>query len=519
MSRSRVSGGPLATAGVQPKDPDPGGPRPPADLTAQPTRLRDLPLAAWPVGLLLIGYPLWWLMGIGVFSFVLFAVPMAIGLVYRRPLRLPPGFGLWLLFLLWYLASLTMLSEDPPGAYGEFGFGRVVTVAIRLMVYLSVAIIVLYVGNLTERELPRLALARMMGALFVTTTLGGLLGVLAPTFDFTTPFEMLLPGRLRQDAFVQNLVSPTAAQIQWVGSFKAIRPEAPFEWANTWGNNFSILLIWFVIGWWVYGSRRRRMMCAVLLALALVPVIYGLNRGLWVGIAFSAVYVTVRMAVQGRTAAIGALVAALVVGGGLFAMSPLYGVVQERLNNPHSDGIRAYTREKTIEASLTSPIIGYGTTRYSVGSDKTAVTGKTSACPECKHPPLGSDGQLWLLLISQGLVGAGIYVLFFLKAIWRYRRDLSPIALGGVLAMILVLFYSTIYDGMYTPLPLYMLSFALLWRNEIDANPSVKEQVALRARTLANRARVAARERRIREARLRGRVLTEEPPAIESTPL
>ncbi|HEX2316831.1 MAG TPA: hypothetical protein VHJ17_24000 [Thermomonospora sp.] len=528
MARVPTIGGP-SLPGRRPSGPPepaeddeeaPPAPSPDGDLTAQPTRLRDLPLAAWPVGLLLVGYPLWWLLGIGVFSFIIFAVPMALGLLTRRPLRLPPGFGLWLLFLLWYIASLSMLTENPPGAYGEFGFGRIVTVALRLAVYLSVAIIVLYVGNLSERELPRLALVRMMGALFVTTTLGGLLGVLWPDFTITAPFELLLPGRLRGDEFVQNIVSPTAAQIQWVGSFKAIRPEAPFEWANTWGNNFSILLIWFVIGWWVYGSRRRRVMCAVLLAVALVPVIYGLNRGLWVGIAACAVYVTVRMALRGRTVAIAALAVGVVVGGGLFVVSPLYGVVQERLNNPHSDGIRAYTRNKTIEASLTSPIIGYGTTRYAVGSDKTAVTGKTSSCPECKHPPLGADGQLWLLLISQGLVGAGLYVLFFLRMLLRYRRDQSPIAIGGVLAMGLVLFYSTIYDGLYTPLPLYMLSFALLWRNEMALNPSPKEQVALRARELAAKARVAARERRIREARLRGAAPGRAPgtPAVNGRP-
>ncbi|MFB4311118.1 O-antigen ligase family protein [Actinomadura sp. GTD37] len=473
-----------------------------------PIRLRDLPRTTWPLIALLVGYPVWWLLGLGVFSFVICAVPMALILLNRRPLRFPPGFGLWVLFLVWYLVSLTMLDKNPPGAYGEFDFGRVVSVLVRLVVYLASAIIALYVGNLSERELPRLALVRMLGALFVTTTLGGLLGVLYPNFTLTPLFGMLLPGRMRTDAFVQNIINPTAAQITWVGSVKAIRPEGPFEWANTWGNNYSILLIWFVLGWWVYASRKRRMLGVGIFALSLIPVVYGLNRGLWVGIGLSAVYVLVRLALRGRVMALGVAGVALVLGGTLFAVSPLYAQVQTRLDNPQSNSIRAYTRAKTIEATFTSPIIGYGTTRYAVGSDKTVVTGKTEACPECKHPPLGSDGQLWLLLISQGFVGAGLYVLFFLNAIRRYWRDISPIATGGVLTMLLVLFYMTVYDGLYTPMPLYLLSFAVLWRNGMDLSKPRGEPIAVRARQARDKTLVAARTRRLLESKSRRAALS-----------
>ncbi|GAA1877829.1 O-antigen ligase family protein [Actinomadura bangladeshensis] len=482
----------------------PGGPVPPSRTDEPlPTRLRELPPTTWPLIALLVGFPVWWILGLGVFSFVICAVPMALVLLNRRPLRFPPGFGLWVLFLIWYLVSLSMLDRNPPGAYGDLDAGRVISVLVRLVVYLASAVIALYVGNLTERELPRLALVRMLGALFITTTLGGLLGVVYPDFNVPPLFGMLLPGRLRGDAFVQNIINPTAAQITWVGSVKAVRPEGPFEWANTWGNNYSILLIWFVLGWFVYASRRRRTLGVAILALSMVPVVYGLNRGLWVGIGLSVVYVLVRLALRGRAMALGVGAATLVLGGALFAMSPLYDQVQTRLDNPQSNSIRAYTRAKTIEATLTSPIIGYGNTRYAVGSDKTVVTGKTQACPECKHPPLGSDGQLWLLLISQGFVGAGLYVMFFLNAIRRYWRDISPIATGGVLTMLLVLFYMTIYDGLYTPMPLYLLSFAVMWRNGMDLSPPRVEPIAVRAKRARDKTLTAARTRRLLESKTR----------------
>jgi len=489
-----------------------GGPVPPSRIDEPlPVRLRDLPPTTWPLVALLVGFPVWWLLGFGVFSFVICAVPMALILLNRRPLRFPPGFGLWVLFLIWFLVSLTMLDENPPGAYGDLDFGRIISVTVRLVIYLASAIIVLYVGNLSERELPRLALIRLLGALFVTTTFGGLLGVVFPNFSVPPLLGMFLPGRVRSNSFVQNIIEPTAAQIHWVGSVKAVRPEAPFEWANTWGNNYSILLIWFILGWWVYASRRRRLLGAGILVISMIPVVYGLNRGLWVGIALSALYVLVRLALRGRVMALAVAGMTIVLGGAMFVMSPLYALVEARLDNPQSNSIRAYTRAKTIEATLTSPIIGYGNTRFAVGSDKTVTTGKTEACPECKHPPLGSDGQLWLLLISQGFVGAGLYIMFFLNAIRRYWRDTSPIATGGVLTMLLVLFYMTIYDGFYTPMPLYLLSFAVLWRNGIDLAPPRIEPVAMRAKRARDKALNAARRRRLLENKMRRAALASRP--------
>ncbi len=73
--------------------------------------------------------------------------------------------------------------------------------------------------------------------------------------------------------------------------------------------------------------------------------------------------------------------------------------------------------------------------------------------------------RLWLLIITQGFTGAALYVAFFLGAIRRHWRDRSPVGLAGVLVMGLVLLYMFVYDGLVTPLSLYLVSFALLWRN------------------------------------------------------
>ncbi|RAY14509.1 hypothetical protein DPM19_15235 [Actinomadura craniellae] len=421
---------------------------------------------AWPVAALLVGYPIWWALGLGIFSFTIIAIPMAWGLVRRWPIRLPAGFGLWLLFLLWCVFSLSMITVDPPGTYGQFGMGRMISSGLRLVQYLSITILLLYIGNLTEKELPRLRLVRMLGIFFLTTVAGGLLGTYVPDFEFKAPLEYVLPAALANDSYVLNLVHPTAAQIEWFLGFRSPRPEAPFEWANAWGNNLSILLIWFVIGWWTYGGPGRRLSMGVFLSLAAIPVVYSLNRGLWAALGFAVLFGAIRMAMRGRVWALAGMSAILLVGTVFFISSPLKQIVDDRLANPHSDSGRAWNRNKTMEVAWGSPVLGYGGTRWAIGSQNSSVTGKTGGCPECGHPPLGADGQLWLVIISQGYVGAFFYLAFFLNALWRYRRDNTPIGSAGLLVLCLALFTMLIYDHLVTPLALYFVTLGLLWRND-----------------------------------------------------
>ncbi|MER7131048.1 hypothetical protein [Streptosporangium saharense] len=431
--------------------------------------MRGLDRAAWPIAALLVGYPVWWALGFGGLSIVVLAPVMAAVLWRRRPIKVPRGFGLWLMLLAGYLVSALMLGEMPPGTYGGLGPGRVLGYLMRLALYVSLLIMVLYLGNLTERELPQLTLVRMLGALFVTTVAGGLLGVLAPGAGLTSPVEMLLPGWIADNPYVHNLIHPTAAQVQKVLGHASPRPEAPFEWANAWGSNVSVLLVWFVVGWWTYGGPRRRLAVAPLLALCAVPVVYSLNRGLWIGLGVAAGYLLLRLGARTRIMACSAIAA----GALLLLLSPLRTMVAARLDNPHSNDIRAFTVSATVAAARTSPIIGYGNTRNATGNHRTITTGRTDWCGECGHPPLGSDGQLWHLMITQGFVGAGLYVAFFAGAIRRHWSDRSPVGLAGVLVMILTLLYMFVYDGLVTPLSLYLISFALLWRNSMARGTAV----------------------------------------------
>jgi hypothetical protein len=81
---------------------------------------------------------------------------------------------------------------------------------------------------------------------------------------------------------------------------------------------------------------------------------------------------------------------------------------------------------------------------------------------------VGSTGQLWLLLICNGLVGAIVYVGFFALSTWHFRRDRTPYGQAGVLVLVLSLLYMFTYSALSAPLGFTMLAYALLWRNELD---------------------------------------------------
>jgi len=448
-------------------------------VDAQPWALRLVrvarPMSPWPLRWLILGYPLWWVLGLAPVIFVGFAVPMAWQMFARGRFKRPPMFWVWALFLVWVVASGVMLDVNAPETLPiGSGLGRYLAAGIRLANYFAVTVIMLYAGNLTERELPRVKLVLGLGALFCYTVIGGLLGTFAPQVSFRSVVEILLPGSLTQNEFLRQLVHVSTAQVQEVLGFP--RPSAPFEYANAWGNNYSMLLVWFALGWVVFGSAGRRGIGIALLILSIIPVVYSQNRGMWLGLGISLVYVLVRLGLRHRYTALLWVLAGLMFAGSVFAFSPLQSIVTQRVETPHSNEVRSSLARESVRVALTSPILGYGTTRSTIGSERSAALGASANCPRCGNRVIGSTGQLWLMLISQGFIGAGLYLAFLLQVVVRYRRDHSPIGIGGSLVVVLALFYSLFYSALVSPLMITLLSVALLWRNaELRAQGGAEE--------------------------------------------
>lgn len=425
------------------------------------------PDPARPLTLLFGLYPVWWLLGLGTFIFPLVAVPLAVRLVRMGGrVRLPPAFLPWLLFIAALVVSLLLLDVDPPMVMPGSIRGRMFGVTLSLSLYASVTVIALYAYNLGHEHLPQRRLVRLLAGMFVVTAMGGFLGVLYPTFELTSPVEMVLPGGISSNQWVQSMIHPAAAQLQEVFDAPTPRPAAPFGYTNTWGQNFAILLPWFVVAAVVAVRGRRRWLAALFVVAALVPAVYSLNRGLWIGLVVSAGYVVVRSLLEGRIGALLVTAVAGVVLGVAVVSSPLSSVFDQRLENGDSDRIRIFTTQQTLEIAHVSPLLGFGSTRAARGSAQSIAIGETPTCSRCGNPTLGSNGQIWANLVGQGLIGVVAYSGFFLYGAWRFRKDRSTIGHAGVLVLLLGVLFQFYYNSLAAPLCFYLLSLVLLARNE-----------------------------------------------------
>jgi hypothetical protein len=117
---------------------------------------------------------------------------------------------------------------------------------------------------------------------------------------------------------------------------------------------------------------------------------------------------------------------------------------------------------------VASPVIGYGDTRKQIGSQKSIAVGPSAKCASCGQQEVGGTGQLWLLLVCDGLVGTILYVGFFVGGILRFRHDRSSYGEAGVLVLLLSLLYLFTYSGAGPQLGFTMLSYVLLWRNALE---------------------------------------------------
>jgi O-Antigen ligase len=446
---------------------------------------------AWPIVLLLAGWPLMWATGLSFFAIPLLSIPM----VYRmyiwrarrlRPIKMPAGFGMWILFLIVMLAGAATLSLQAPQTIGGPTSHRFISWAVRVFLYLGATVILLFTGNLTEEELPRRRLVWLLGLLGIYTIFGGLAGIAAPGLHFTSPLAVLVPGSLQQNNVeIASMLHPALTQLQ---TFQGRgRPQAPFTYSNGWGNDCALLLPFIFVLWRerALHSKWVRRLASFCLAIAIIPIVLSFDRGLWVGVIVIAAYVVVRTATQNLNRLI------WVVGGILviviaIAVSPLSSLISTRLSHGSSNSGRLAQAVIALEAADKSPVIGYGDTRHQQGSTQSIAVGRTAGCSDCGQQDIGSHGQVFLTLIANGFVGTFFYVAFFACGAWRYRRDKTPYGQAGELVILLGFMFMFTYESVGITLALTMVAYALLWKNDMAREEELKAAKAARTAAAGN---------------------------------
>jgi polysaccharide biosynthesis protein PslJ len=407
--------------------------RPPAPAVRRGAHLP----AGWPMYALFVGFPLWWILGISAFVWPLFAIPMAAWLFRQRSVLAPKGFAIWLAFLTWMLASATRLS----GVDGVLHFGY------RFSLYAAGTIVLLYVYNMSRSSLPASRIITVLAFFWIVVVVGGVLGVVLPNASFTSPFERVLPQRLIQNSFVHDLVHPAFAQIMDVLGYEAPRPKAPFTYATNWGAAFALLTPFVILGWRHAKTRTWKLVTAGSFLVALIPVVVSIDRGLWLGLGVGLLYAAGRFAFAGHGRALRTIIVVIVAILGIVLLSPLRTIVSERFAHPHSNERRLSLYQQSIEITLRSPWLGYGSPQQS------------SQNPNA--PPVGTQGQIWQVLVSHGFPGVTLFLAWFVFRFWRMRHARSDIELWCHTVLLIALVQSPFYDWLGAPVVIIMIAIAL----------------------------------------------------------
>lgn len=433
---------------------------------AAPPRLLE---PGWPLAALFLGFPLWWALGLAQLAFFVAALAMVVILVRRRePLKVPHGFALWVLFLVWLLLGMFVLRAQAPETLPGFGASRVAGYVIRAGWYGAVTVVMLYVVNV--RAVSTLRIVRLLASMFVVTTCFGVVATIAPTLEFSSPVELLLPQGIAKANFVSTLVHPTLASTSEFLGYEQPRPTAPFPYSNAWGNNLALFLPFFVLAWFGRDAGWRRKLAPFVLVAAVVPVTFSLNRGLWISLAVAAAYAAFRLAVNGRGRALQVLVASVLVGGIAFMASPLYDTVTLRVDTPHSNERRASTVETVVAVTAAgSPVVGYGSTRTMQGSFQSLAGGETDACHQCAAPPLGTQGFMWRLILTTGFVGTLLCLAFLGVQFLRRARGPSPLDIATCSTLLIAVLCFFVYDSLGSALFTVGIAVGLMARADDDA--------------------------------------------------
>ncbi|MCA2213512.1 O-antigen ligase family protein [Jidongwangia harbinensis] len=375
----------------------------------------------WPLYLIFGGLPLWWVLGGLQLGWPLFGLLLAALLLSRGRISLPTGSALWLTLLAIVVISVTRLEQ----ASELFMF------SLRLGFLGTAFVIYLYVYN-AARDGARWR--RLLGPLcfyWLGMVALGWIGVFKPTFAITTPVEILLPESMTENRGIRALVHSHATEYNPMSRNPYYRTAAPYPYTNNWGTGFAVLVPCVV----AYLSSVRtgvlRVALLVSLPFALVPAFWTLNRGMFIGLGAGLVYLGLRALLRGDVrliasiGAVGALVwvATLVI--------PVGDLISNRVENTDSTRDRADLYVQTIQAVQQSPLLGYGGPRM---ADTTHAA-----------EPLGTQGQVWLMMYSYGLPALLIFLAFFSVIAWRLAAAVSApgrwLSVVPVIALVITPFY------------------------------------------------------------------------------
>jgi len=395
---------------------------------------RSPALPLWPLYLMFGLMPLWWAMG-GLYLFwPMFALVLAVILLTHGRVATPMGVTVWLVLIAIVVVSVTRLDR----VTALFMFG------LRLGFMVAALIIYLYVYNALRAGAAWERVFAPLCFFWLGVVALGWIGVVSPTFALTTPVEVLLPDAVTSDRGVRALVHSHATEFNPQSRNPYFRTAAPYPYTNNWGTGFAILVPCMIAYLTSVRTGWLRTVVIVSLPLALVPAFLTLNRGMFIGLGAGMLYLGGRALLRGDVRLIGSIAGVAVLAWVVTLFIPVTDLIMHRVENTDSTSDRADLYVQTLAAVADSPLLGYGAPRL---VDTTHAT-----------EPLGTQGQIWMMMYSHGVPSLVLWLLFFGLIAWRLSAAVTTagrwLSAVPVIALVVTPFYG------YSDINLTVMFFA-----------------------------------------------------------
>lgn len=365
------------------------------EVSEPTTAVRELP--GWPVAVLMVGYPLWWALGLGQVMPMVVGLFMAAALVVRRRVLVVPGVLPWLAFCLWTIPCALMLDSVPRLA----GYG------LRTTQLIAVGVVLMYVVNTRKSYSVRRAVLGMT-ILWALVVLCGYAALMFPEARFTTPTGLFLRffrENLMENGLVRDTFLPRLAEVQqpWGAPAPFNRPAAPFPYSNNWGAAIAMLTPIAIAALAVVRTWFTRVVILAVLLASLVPIGASSNRGMFLGLGVALGYAAIRIGLRGHWAPLWGLVGVSSVIGLYYLYGGGAEAIAMRTEYSSSTVTRSSLYMETFQRTLDSPILGYGAPRPSEVAEISA----------------GTQGWIWMTMFSYGFVGLALFIWFLLGVVVR----------------------------------------------------------------------------------------------------
>ncbi len=400
----------------------------------------------WPVVLPFAAYALWWVLGIGDFVWIIAGIVIAVMWVSTKQLRIPPVFIMWLLFVVWVMASLAMTDTS----------GRLLGAVYRLLLYLAATALAIHTYN-SAHSLSVWRVSNAMVWFLAGMTVCGYLAIAFPELSIRTPMAWIMPSSLASNDLIADMIVRRTTQWNpdaWVP--QAVRPAAPFLYANTWGNVYSLVLPFALIHLWLTWHTPRRWWVLLVVFASIYPALATLNRGMFIGLGVVGLWVALQALRRGRVIAVLSSLFVLMVAAVVWVFSPPGQQFIQRIEVTNSTEDRGELYLSTLQEALKSPLFGYGSPRPAA---------------EPWLPSMGTQGQLWTVMYSFGFVGLFLFLgfLFWVFLLVIPRKDPIGAILGGIVVATIV---ESAFYGMMTGIMVTMVAIALVLRPDTWINSS-----------------------------------------------